>query len=138
MVSSPKNVCTSEPPGSPALPKERGLHFFVLVFFVTVCLFAKRGEGVSRTITLDSGKKKKSCGISCHKAAAPRGDLDYRRPRRKMRTGRGDPPRERTARCRNSESQVLFNINLQAGTNRKQTFPSEPSWEEWEPFCTAL
>lgn len=73
MVSSPKNVCTSEPPGSPALPKERGLHFFVLVFFVTVCLFAKRGEGVSRTITLDSGKKKKVVESLVTKQLLPEG-----------------------------------------------------------------
>ena len=40
-------------------PRKR-VHCFVLVLFAVVCLFvhfAKGGEGVSREITLDSGKK---------------------------------------------------------------------------------
>lgn len=56
-----------------------------LFHFGIVCrglFFAKGGEGVSRTITLDSKKKnKKYFEISCLNVAALQWDLDHRHPK---------------------------------------------------------
>ena len=61
--------------------KERGFTFsfwYCLSWFVC---FAKGGQGVSRTITLDSKKKKENFEISCLKVVAPQWDLDHRHPK---------------------------------------------------------
>lgn len=54
MLATLAKVFTAEPKCNTSVHKKRGLHFFVLVLFIAVYLFAKRGEGVSRTIILES------------------------------------------------------------------------------------